>query len=79
MVAALVGNHPVKPRIHSFRTNEFTRSAPGQQFAQSGGLKLVGVDPLTQQVDALLQYRAQAAKTPGLDQRPCEGVLFVCE
>ena len=47
--------------------------------AKRGGLQLLGVHALTQQVDPLLQHRAQARVAPGFDQRPGEGVLLVGE
>ncbi len=75
----LVGNHPVQSQVHLFRANEFALAAPRQDLSQSGCLMLVGVHSLTQQIDALLQYRAQAGETPGLDQRSGKGVLFVGE
>jgi len=79
MVAALVGNHPGKPRINLFRANEFTFAAPRQELAQSGCFKLLSVHSLTQQIDALLKYRTQAGKTPSFDHRSGKSMLFVGE
>ena len=77
MRAAFVGNQAGQPRVHRFRADKLTPAASGQELAQRRGLELLGVHSLTQQIDALLQDRAQARVAPGLDQRPGEGVLLV--
>ena len=79
MRAALVGHHPGQPRVHPFRVDELALAATGQQLAQRRGFELLDVHSLTQQIDALLQDRAQARVAPGLDQRPGEGVLLIGE
>ncbi len=77
--AALVGKRPGQSRVHLLRVDKGAGAAAGQELAKRGGLQLLGVHALTQQVDPLLQHRAQARVAPGFDQRPGEGVLFVGE
>ena len=78
MCAALVGNHSIQPRVHLFHTDDLSLAPAGQQLAQRRSFQLLGDHSLTQQVDTLLQHRAQAGEAPGVDQRPGEGVLLGC-
>ena len=51
MCAALVRNHPRQPRVHPLRGDEFAFAAPRQQRAERSDFQLLGIHPLTQQVD----------------------------
>ena len=77
MGAAFFGNHPSEPRVHRLRADELALAAAGQQLAHCRMFQLLGVQSLPQQVDALLQNRAQAGVAPRFDQLSGKGVLLV--
>ena len=63
--------------VHPLRTDVLALTAARQQLAQRRGFQFLAVQSLPQQVDALLQNRADALVAPGLDQRPRKRVLLV--
>ena len=79
MRAALVGNHAAEQRVHPLRTDNLVLAAAGQQLAQRRGVQLLGGQSPPQQIDALLQDRADAGAAPCLDQRSRKRMLLVGE